>query len=448
MTQQRANRPPVPRRVSQLAIDGDDLLKGLHRLVRYPARFHAPAVRRLVDMFSTPGDTILDPFCGSGTLLLEASTMGRNGLGLDADPLAAFLSRAKAAPYQLDSLHRTRDRAIAALSSDARPSDEYEFLMRTDLSESEYQSQLRGMEHWVPAVPNLHHWFKRYVTVDLARIRRVVETVDCSESDRQLLRVALSSIIRSASNADPVPVSGLEVTAHMKRLDASGRRIDSFALFQRSTDRAIAAVRDFSQRRSPGSWVASFRGDATQMRRWIRRPVDAVITSPPYNNAVDYYRRHQLEMYWLGLTTSHTERLALLPDYIGRPRIPQGHRLLADYQIADPYARQWERRIAKSSTQRATDFRHYHAAMTRVFRQLAFILRAGSPAVFVVGHSRWNGARIPTTALFAELAAPYFELAELYWYPVKNRYMSYSRHNGASIDREYVLAFRRSDNGA
>jgi hypothetical protein len=45
--------------------------------------------------------------------------------------------------------------------------------------------------------------------------------------------------------------------------------------------------------------------------------------------------------------------------------------------------------------------------------------------------------------LFVELAGPTISLAEHLWYPVVNRYMSYARHNGANIDREYVLVFKK-----
>jgi hypothetical protein len=61
----------------------------------------------------------------------------------------------------------------------------------------------------------------------------------------------------------------------------------------------------------------------------------------------------------------------------------------------------------------------------------------------VVGHSTWNGQEIPTAELFEELAAP-LNLEEVLHYPVKNRYMSYSRRNNANIDREYVLILRKS----
>lgn len=95
------------------------------------------------------------------------------------------------------------------------------------------------------------------------------------------------------------------------------------------------------------------------------------------------------------------------------------------------------------SAERANDFKHYVQAMTRTFEQITRVMKSDAVATMVVGHSTWNGNEIPTVDLFVELAEP-LKLVELLQYPVKNRYMSYSRRNNASIDREYVLVFRKA----
>jgi hypothetical protein len=69
----------------------------------------------------------------------------------------------------------------------------------------------------------------------------------------------------------------------------------------------------------------------------------------------------------------------------------------------------------------------------------------GAKVLMVVGQSSWRGESIPTDTILAETAAGRYKLHETLWYPVKNRYMSYSRHNGADINKEYVLVFERQD---
>jgi len=244
--------------------------------------------------------------------------------------------------------------------------------------------------------------------------------------------------------ADPVPVSGLEVTAHMKKKEMLGRTISPFASFLRATKRGMDAMEAFWERTSEDLDVSVFQADATALMGTLGRKVDAVITSPPYHNAVDYYRRHQLEMYWLGLTRDHTERLALLPKYIGRATVRVHDSRLGRVDELGPTASQWHQQIAASSRQRANAFLHYVVSMNDAFRQLGRAVRADGKVVLVVGHSQWKGHEIPTTALFSELADRRFSLIDQLWYPLKNRYMSYGRRNGADIREEFVLVFKRN----
>ena len=416
-----------------------------HYLFRFPAKFHPPVVSALLDRFTVAGDTVLDPFVGSGTLLVEGALAGRRCVGLDVDPVAVAVARAKTRKYDLDAVAAMSERLLEAVSQFDRGADEYARLSRSDISLTEMSSAIRDEQLWVPAIPNLEHWFRRYVVVDLARIHRQIMRRRGDSQTRHLLLILFGSIIRNASNADPVPVSGLEVTAHMLRLEAKGRVVDPFALLRKAIARGVAAIEEWTSALGESDAPSVFEGDATAAVAEIPEQVDAVITSPPYNNAVDYYRRHQLEMFWLGLTLSHQDRLQLLPRYVGRPRIPASHPLLAEPWPKDGLAAEWEREIAQSSPGRATDFKHYMLAMSRAMRRLAERTTEGAPVVMVVGQSGWNGAMIPTVALFHELAGAWFASEPTLWYPVRNRYMSYSRHNGASIDREHVVVLRRTD---
>jgi hypothetical protein len=230
----------------------------------------------------------------------------------------------------------------------------------------------------------------------------------------------------------------------MVRRDERGRIINPFALWETATKRAIRDMADYRQRVSGGVRVSAFQADATELSRRLRLPVDAVITSPPYHGAVDYYRRHQLEMYWLGLTNNHDERLRLLQRYIGRTKVAARHPLLRARDGLPTKERQIEARMRSSSPDRADAFRHYCLAMGRAFIELGNVLSEGAPALFVVGHSKWKDAPLNTSDLFEELARPHFELSAVLDYPVKNRYMSYARRNGANIDKEFVLVLRRT----
>jgi SAM-dependent methyltransferase len=430
--------PAVRRRRFRFATAEDHRLT--HQLFRFPAKFHPPVVRALLEEYTRPGQHVLDPFCGSGTLLVEAAVAGRSATGTDVDPVAVFVSDVKSHGLRPDPLARRLEELLAQVERFRRR--DYEALQWIDLNERQYTRELRGLV--VPAIPNLEHWFRRYVTVDLARLRQSILSLQASRVERRFLLLCFAAIIRNASNADPVPVSGLEVTSHMLSREAEGRVVDPFALFETATRRAIRDMGAYHEAADPDARIRAKSADATTLRRHLRRGADAVITSPPYHGAVDYYRRHQLEMFWLDLTRSQDDRLDLLQHYIGRPKVSARHPFVANDALVTPKAKRLESRIRRVDEKRADALKHYCVAMQCVFSELAHLLRSGSPVLMIVGHSGWNGDSLNTSDLFAELSAPDFHLDEQLWYPVRNRYMSYSRHNGASIDREFVLVLRRT----
>lgn len=78
------------------AVQAKENISGLtHNFYRYPARFSPKFVREVIELFSRPGDVILDPFVGGGTTLVEALAANRHSIGFDVSPIASFVTEAK-----------------------------------------------------------------------------------------------------------------------------------------------------------------------------------------------------------------------------------------------------------------------------------------------------------------------------------------------------------------
>jgi DNA modification methylase len=72
-----------------------------HSFYKYPARFSPAFAREAINAFTKRGDTVIDPFCGGGTSLVEAISLGRRAVGFDISSLAVFLARAKTTPLSV-----------------------------------------------------------------------------------------------------------------------------------------------------------------------------------------------------------------------------------------------------------------------------------------------------------------------------------------------------------
>ena len=92
------------------AINDRNIVSGLtHDIYRYPARFSPVFARAAIDLFTKPGDTILDPFMGGSTSLVEACAMGRHAIGTDINQLSVFLAQVKTLMLSDDEIELLRD---------------------------------------------------------------------------------------------------------------------------------------------------------------------------------------------------------------------------------------------------------------------------------------------------------------------------------------------------
>jgi DNA methylase len=105
--------PSKPSRVrrGRLEFKADSDGRLTHYMFRYPAKFHPPLVRRLLADYTQRGHRVLDPFCGSGTLLVEAAIAGRHATGTAVDPGIGSSSSVRCFPPRAASCSCCRTRS-------------------------------------------------------------------------------------------------------------------------------------------------------------------------------------------------------------------------------------------------------------------------------------------------------------------------------------------------
>lgn len=413
-----------------------------HNVFRYPAKFHPPIARHLIETFSQPGERIFDPFCGSGTALVEALVAGRSAVGTDIDPLAVFVSKAKIHRYDMAATRHAVESMTARIAG-LRAEDEARWGgFDKDASAEAVTTMLVEQDVTVPEIPRISHWFRHRAQWQLGSIRKLVRE-EPDEDVRLFLTLCFASIVRGSSNADPVPVSGLEVTSHMLRKEAAGREIDPYRLFERAMRRTLKATAEFADARSNACEARATVADARLVSTDEVGEIDTVVTSPPYLTAVDYYRRHTLEMYWLDLVSSQSDRLELMPAYIGRDRVGGKHLPDANAVQACCVADRWLERFTDLKPERTRAFRHYCDGMARAMSRMSDLVRPGGKVVVVAGDVTFASRPVSMLELMTDLADDGFELHDHLWYPIKNRYMSYSRKNEANIAADRIIVFRR-----
>lgn len=420
-----------------------------HYLFRYPSKFHRPIVEWALKTHGNRKRPVLDPFAGSGTLNVEALLLGRPSVGLDLDPLACFIARVKTTPLDPDRLDSSLERIKEKALKIARTETELERLIGSDIPTIVYEKN--KSKAWVPQIPNIEHWFKRHVIIDLSRLLALLrDEIRLDAREREFFLACYAAIIRRVSNADPAPVSGLEVTSVQATRNKT-RETDVVGEFLHKSRTAIHGMRDLwdvVHRRKRTTSAQIMCGDARDAETVVATnapdllPFSVVVTSPPYCNAVEYGRRHKLELYWLNLVPDSNSHNALSRSYIG-------YRNLAERRLNELRYFGIKRldhilaRISEAGLSRAISLERYFASMQKFLFELARITERNADVICVIGNSTCAGIEVPTAMIVRELGSEHFELRSEFTYAIQNHYMQYMLRNGRGIREEVVLKFRR-----
>jgi len=440
--------PPCPRRYQTYWIESQNAGPRLtNYLFKFPAKFHPPVVRWALGKYGRRGSPVLDPFTGSGTTQVEAMARGIPSVGVDIDPVACLMARAKTTPLDPGVLEDALLEMRRQLDAPRRAREILEAQPAADISDRRFALESVGLS--IPSIPNMFHWFRRYVVIDLARILTTLDWLGPDGAVRSFFRACLGSVIRQVSNADPAPVSGVEVTRIQAEKNET-RCIAVYKTFLAKCEQAIGDMKGLTDSlrcidEQPEAHV--IQGDTLSLIDTLRShglpesDYPLVITSPPYCRAVEYSRRHRLEMYWLGLIDSQVAHIRLKHRYLGRCLVRQG-----DWDESAPF-RITEmngsiKRIEGLAPEKGRTVRHYFSQIDSFLKCLPAVLKRNGTAVVVVGDSVCEGVRIPTSKYIRSLARRYFRINNTFSYALRNHYMQYGLRNGEGIKEETVIVLK------
>lgn len=265
--------------------DTDYLTHGIHR---YSGKFIPQIAAQAISLLTRPGDVVLDPYCGSGTTLLEAGLLGRRAIGSDLNPLALLIARTKTTPVpreRLDRLHHSMSTLVAGLEG-------------TDLfSEPKLDD---AFEDQRLADPWFTKWFSSIVLADLVRIHRAISLID-DPATRDVALVAFSDVLRRSSNAH----QGYPNVMYDSR---GGTRPRPGRHFLKCLKAACSTVAALEPHAGGLASVDVIRADAGDLPIQAGS-VDAVVSHPPYIGSIPYAEYGALSLKWLGEDPKQVDRL-------------------------------------------------------------------------------------------------------------------------------------------
>jgi hypothetical protein len=262
-----------------------------HAIHRYSGKFIPQIARQSIELLTKQGELVLDPYCGSGTTLLECSLAGRRSIGIDLNPLAALISRVKTRPIKqlalLEFVRRIKE-DIGDLKSDSL-NKQLSFL---DLVGQQKRSRLdRAREDSRWTADWYVKWFQNDVRLELIAIHQRILEESC-EDLRNVALVAFSDILRKSSNAHG---SYPNVMFDKNR----GAPPPATPRFIQRLDEIVAAVSQLEGALMGKPIPEVVRGNARLLPLEMES-IDAVITHPPYIGSIPYAEYGILSLTWLG----------------------------------------------------------------------------------------------------------------------------------------------------
>jgi hypothetical protein len=377
----------------------------VHQWYRFVLSYPPHLVRRYIHRFElTPAHRVLDPFCGTGTTLVECKKIGIPSVGLDAHPAAHFASQVKTdwtpdPDALMEHAARVADDALAELR-------------RQGLSDDP-PPQNGGIDpRPLRTLPPDSAALLPASSISPLPLHKTLVLRDAIERhmDRRHSRHELLALAKTALSASNLRF-GPEVGAGPPKTDAP-----VITAWLREIHTMATDLRDVRGRRAADAAV--HRADSRDTARVLEpRSVDAVITSPPYPNEKDYTRAMRLESVLLGMLATRADLRALKTGLV-RSNTRTAYRRDDDDRWAAPHpevariARAIEERRAQlgktSGFERlyARVITLYFGDMARHLAALRPVLRTGARLAYVVGdQASYFRVLIPTGQLLGGIAA-------------------------------------------
>jgi site-specific DNA-methyltransferase (cytosine-N4-specific) len=348
-----------------------------HTFHPYPARFIPQIPLTFIKLFTREGETVLDPMCGCGTTLVEAFLNNRNAIGNDLNPLAALITKVKITLID-ESKFKYFNGKLA--------------LMKRYLD-----LDYKDVEEKINNLPNrkLSRIFNRVVISKLESIRETLLEIK-EEGHNDLFdfgRVALSATIWSlVENGNGIEVDDL----FLKKVK----------YMQNEMIKMSKIIKNIPK-------VRVICGDARKLEVETNS-IDLIVTSPPYVNALDYYRLHMYNMLWLGMDF----------DLFRKHEIGgHSHFIMNRFRLLSEYL----------------------GDMLRSMIEMNRVLKKDKLCVIVVGNSSLEYELIESYKFFAEMGE------KIGFKPIKTFFRNidkskkYTSADIGKIDNEYILIMQKVD---
>lgn len=347
-----------------------------HGYHRYPAKFIPQLASRLINELTSYGNLVIDPFMGSGTALIEAKVLGRPSVGVDINPVAYLISKAKLTPIEpraLDKEWKILRHKITFKKPD------------TDLF-LKFEN-----ETIFPNIPDhnrIDYWFRPDTKETLGMIYASIKKI----LDENIQRFFLCGFSHILKNCSIWLMKSNKPTRDFEKVIP-----DPIEIFDKHVRFMIKKNTDFwnlLQRNGTLTCYANpYQGDARKVPV-ANNSAALVVTSPPYVTSYEYADLHQLSAIWFGYAGNLAE---FRKSFIG-----SAHNDKYEIIIGSEIGKRTVEDLKINKTGKDREVAIYFSEMREAFLEMYRYLKYGGKACIVIGDTAFKNVPVLNAEVFVE----------------------------------------------
>lgn len=343
----------------------------------YPARMIPQVVRKLLELFGQDAKILFDPYCGSGTSLVEANIRGIDAIGTDLNPLARLIAKTKTSTPDV----RIVENLVLKFEKNA---------LKDRMLRVKDEPEIYG-------IPRLNFWFKESVAKKLFEIRNFIDSME-PEEIKLFFQVAFSETVRESSNTRNDEFK-------LYRYDEetlSKFNPDVYQIMVSKLRRNLVGLKQFTEiicklEKKPKALICDF-DTVDGIPKEFKEKIDIVITSPPYGDSrttVAYGQYSRLSSAWLGLKEPHKVDNRLM----GGKKLNE----ISDFPskaLLDALSK-----IKEKDEKRALEVASFYNDLFKSIKNVSKGLKSKAFACYVVGNRKVKGVVLPTDKVIIDFFA-------------------------------------------
>lgn len=395
-----------------------------HGFHTYPAKMIPQVAGALLDEYGNKANILFDPYCGTGTSLVEANLRNIIAVGTDLNPLARLIAKVKTTPIELQSL-------------DLHLKDFYDYLFK-------FRFGFEGRDTIVaPSFKNIDFWLSKKVKNDLAVITHYISEIQNSDI-KDFFKVALSQTIRECSwtrknefklykmNAEQLRTFKPETLSTFERVIGKNR-LGLAEFMESQTLKSRSTIYDFDTVRAVPTNIIS------------NNEIDIVVTSPPYGDStttVAYGQFSALANQWLGLLENGRSLDSKLMGGTKASEMPK---------FSSPILNEQLRSIYKVNGPRAFEVSAFYRDYENSIKHVSQVVRRKGFVCYVVSNRNAGGVTMSTDRITRDFfEAQKFNHVQTFERKITNKRMpkqnspvGKSGNKGNLMNKEYVVVMQK-----